>query len=221
MIDISEFLLTRDDVWHTRRFIKSLEWLDFIKPGDAVLEMGGKSAFTKMLNAVYPGAEYSVTGQQDLRYGLTNASDSYDVITCMEVIEHLSDQASTDIGEISTFKFTGMKCMLAECARMLKPDGRLFLTTPNVCSYNSLYAVMARQHPFCYLPHTRELAPVDIKSLLDESGLEIDRFETVEVWEYMKIGAEKVQLVHDMLETAGMSTYNRGDNMFVIAKRKS
>lgn len=221
MIDITPFLSTQDDIWHTKRFQKSLEWLDFIQPGHALLEMGGKSAFTKMLNAVYPETSCYVTGQQDLRYPLTNPADAYDVITCMEVIEHLSDQASTDIGEISTFKFTGIKCMLAECARMLKPTGKLFLTTPNVCSYNSVYAAMRMQHPFCYLPHTRELAPIDLKNLLDEAGFEIERFETLEVWGFMRMTQAQVQMVHDLIVSAGMPTLNRGDNMFVVAKRKS
>ncbi len=221
MIDITEFLQTQDDIWHTKRFIKSLEWLEFIKSGDSVLEMGGKSAFTKMLKATFPETEFNVTGQQDLRYALENQSERYDVITCMEVIEHLSDQASTDIGTISTFKFTGIKSMLSECARMLRPDGRLFLTTPNVCSYNSLYAMLNMRHPFSYLPHTRELAPQDLVFLLGQAGLQVERLETVEVWDYMQIGPEKVQLVHDLLVSANMPTSERGDNIFVIAKRRS
>jgi SAM-dependent methyltransferase len=56
--------------------------------------------------------------EADLAKGLPYADASFDGITCLETIEHLEDQ----------FTFA------RECARVLRPGGRLLITTPNVLS---------------------------------------------------------------------------------------
>jgi len=57
----------------------------------------------------------------DLCQGLPFADATFDYVTCLESIEHLEDQ----------FQF------LRECARILRPRGKLVLSTPNVAGLAS------------------------------------------------------------------------------------
>jgi SAM-dependent methyltransferase len=62
----------------------------------------------------------------DLAARLPFDDASFDYLLCSEAIEHLPDQLAT----------------LRECARVLRPRGRLFLTTPNLLSLRARVAFM-------------------------------------------------------------------------------
>jgi ubiquinone/menaquinone biosynthesis C-methylase UbiE len=83
---------------------------------------------------------------------------SFDVVIAKEAIEHLLDQAKA----------------VSEWFRVLKPGGRLVLTTPN---RDSLHLRMNRalKHPDfkCSYDHTKELTFSECCSLLNESGFTI------------------------------------------------
>ncbi len=68
---------------------------------------------------------FSACERVDVNRGLPHADESFDLIWCSEVIEHLADPAST----------------LAEFRRVLRPGGDLILTTPN--SYALLFRFLA------------------------------------------------------------------------------
>ncbi len=100
-------------------------------PRGRILEAGaGSGAFAQRLqqlgfqvDACDVSAElFQASGiafrQADLSRGLPYGDSVFDGITCLETIEHLEDQ----------FSFA------RECARVLKPGGRLLITTPNVLS---------------------------------------------------------------------------------------
>ena len=74
------------------------------------------------------------------------ADGSVEVVSCMQVVEHLKDQEG----------------FLAECARVLRPAGVLLLTTPNRLTFSP-----GRETPLNPF-HTRELAPAELRELLDE-----------------------------------------------------
>jgi len=59
--------------------------------------------------------------QADLCQGLPYAGGSFDYVTCLEAIEHLEDQ----------FRF------LRECARVLRPEGKVIISTPNIAGLAS------------------------------------------------------------------------------------
>ncbi len=76
------------------------------------------------------------------------ASGGLDVIAALQVIEHLWDQDG----------------FLAECARVLRPGGRILLTTPNRLTFSP-----GRDSPLNPF-HTRELAPSELDGLLRGAG---------------------------------------------------
>ena len=77
-----------------------------------------------------------------------------DVIVTLQVIEHLADQPG----------------FLRECARVLRPGGRLHCSTPNRLTFSPGNALTDRPlNPF----HTRELAAEDLVPLVMDAGLAV------------------------------------------------
>ena len=79
------------------------------------------------------------------------ADGSVDVVANLQVIEHLWDQHG----------------FLVECRRVLRPGGRLLVTTPNRITFSP-----GRDTPLNPF-HTRELSPSELDSLLTEAGFEV------------------------------------------------
>ncbi|MET1073829.1 MAG: class I SAM-dependent methyltransferase [Umezawaea sp.] len=77
---------------------------------------------------------------------------SVDVVANLQVIEHLWDQEQ----------------FVAECVRVLRPGGRLLMTTPNRLTFSP--GLDKPHNPF----HTRELAPDELRELLTVDGLEVE-----------------------------------------------
>ncbi|MEU7530639.1 class I SAM-dependent methyltransferase [Saccharothrix sp. NPDC042600] len=77
---------------------------------------------------------------------------SVDVVANLQVIEHLWDQEG----------------FLAECARVLRPGGRLIVTTPNRITFSP-----GRDTPLNPF-HTRELDPAELAELVTGAGLELE-----------------------------------------------
>jgi len=80
------------------------------------------------------------------------ADGAIDVVACLQVIEHLWDQAG----------------FLRECARVLRPAGTLLLTTPNRLTFSPGNDL---RNPF----HARELSPTELTELLVAEGFELAR----------------------------------------------
>ncbi len=79
-------------------------------------------------------------------------SSAVDVVANLQVIEHLWDQEG----------------FLRECSRVLRPGGRLLVTTPNRITFSP-----GRDTPLNPF-HTRELAPAELDSLLTGAGFAVD-----------------------------------------------
>lgn len=88
----------------------------------------------------------------------------YDVVTCLEVLEHLA------IDPMAT---------MAEINRVLKPGGLLVLTTPNAIRTANVVNILLGRQPAGWNPyngfdtnrHNREYTPQEIEKLLAASGI--------------------------------------------------
>lgn len=98
----------------------------------------------------------------DLNLSLSFKDNTFDTVTCLDVIEHLLDPAS----------------LTAEMYRVLRPDGQLVLTTPNIRNFRNLYTLIFKG----IFPHTSSDTFVwggghlhfftreDIKNILKKAG---------------------------------------------------
>ena len=90
------------------------------------------------------------------------APSRFDLVTCLEMLEHVPDPAST----------------VAACARLVKPGGQVFLSTINRNPKAYLLAVVGAEYLFNLLPrgtheYTRFLKPAELARLCREAGLEV------------------------------------------------
>jgi trans-aconitate methyltransferase len=219
--DYSADSYTRD---HMERFRVSLEWLatlDRSKPL-RVLELGGHGAFTPLYRSRFPEDELHAT-TCDLRRGEAIMFEAgrlqhFDLVLCMEVLEHVNDVDPPN-GLIATeWRGTGADSMLRATINLLRPGGKLFLTTPNAVSITVMHHAMRLVPPMLYRPHVREYAPYELDDLLRSAGFVIDRRETLDVWRNAITDTQHSRIVR-FLEASGYPTTLRGEDLFVVAKR--
>jgi len=128
--------------FHRRRFVESMEFIysfveshsrvaDLVQPGD------GPGPLAEFLSIDKKASLNLIT--TDLRQPLDVADSDCDVVLCTETIEHIKDKESTRIVELERFNYSGVDNMLSEIARILRPQGLLFITTPNSASFTNLY----------------------------------------------------------------------------------
>jgi SAM-dependent methyltransferase len=101
-------------------------------------------------------------------------SDSFDLVLCMEVLEHLAYSPSH---------------MLAEAHRVLRPDGLFFLTVPNFINIKRLVNMFfnrSSEYPYSgygiYGRHAREYSPAEVSRLLSACGYRMAELATANVW---------------------------------------
>ncbi|MGH3761614.1 class I SAM-dependent methyltransferase [Actinophytocola sp.] len=105
------------------------------------------------LTAAHVGAAYpAVRAVRGNLAALPLQESTVDVVANLQVIEHLWDQAG----------------FLRECSRVLRPGGRLLVTTPNRITFSP-----GRDTPLNPF-HTRELAPSELDALLTGAGFAVE-----------------------------------------------
>ena len=87
--------------------------------------------------------------------------EKYDVITCLEMLEHVPDPSS----------------IIKTCAQLLKPQGRIFFSTLNRNPKSFLFAIVGAEYILKLLPkgtHTYEkfITPAELRSWSSEVGLQ-------------------------------------------------
>lgn len=87
---------------------------------------------------------------------------SFDVVTCMEMLEHVPDPASA----------------VRACATLLKPGGHAFFATLNRNPKSYLYAIIGAEYVLKLLPrgthdYARFIKPSELSSICRSAGLEI------------------------------------------------
>ena len=104
--------------------------------------------------------DYRLTSVEELARDLPQR---FDVVTCMEMLEHVPEPAS----------------VIESCARLLKPGGRLFLSTLNRTPRAFAAAIVGAEHVLRLLPrgthhYAQFLKPSEIAGDLRASGLVLD-----------------------------------------------
>ena len=87
----------------------------------------------------------------------------YDLITCLEMLEHVPDPGSA----------------LAACAQLLKPDGQLFLSTINRNPKSYLFAIIGAEYVLGLLPkgthdYGKLIRPSELAAWCRAAGLGVD-----------------------------------------------
>lgn len=169
---------------------------------------------------------------QNTRFELRNTfpieSNSYDLIICTEILEHLKDK-DNDPREL--FCFSGAINLCIECNRILRNNGFLFLTTPNLASSRAIARLLLGKHPYFFLQHVREYTPADITYMLEKASFSIEDIWTVDIWrdrwddDFERFNEFNIQwkkngpAIEKFLLEHGYSSDLRNDTIFVVAKK--
>jgi len=89
--------------------------------------------------------------------------ESFDVVTCMEMLEHVPDPGS----------------VVEACARLAKPSGKLFFSTLNRNPKSYLFAIIGAEYLLRLLPKgthdfSRFIRPSELDSWIRRAGLQCD-----------------------------------------------
>lgn len=120
---------------------------------ESVLALDYDAPSTRHLARRYPGVR---AVQADLT-ALPLPGSAVDTVVTMQVIEHLADQPR----------------FLAECLRVLRPGGRIVVSTPNRITFSP-----GRDTPLNPY-HTRELSAAELAGLLHDAGFELPEMSGV------------------------------------------
>ncbi len=225
---------------HLTRLTRTLEITPPGGPGDRVLEMGSYLQITPSLKkqlgyGEVRGCYYGPAGTTERRSAVsvdgeefTCDVDLFDAerdcfpypdghfatVLCCELIEHL---------------FEDPMHMLAEINRILRPGGHLVLTTPNIASLRSIYAVFEGYHPGLFPQyirpnhkgeidprHNREYTPREVRELLEDAGFELARLETGPFRHQPK---PELLWIERLLERHRLPADLRGDGIYAVGRK--
>ena len=123
------------------------------------IDMGDKPLKVARLHLLESGisVDYRKIAAEDLA---TEQPQHYDVITCMEMLEHVPDPAS----------------IVHACARLLKPGGWCFFSTINRNAKAYLFAVIGAEYVLGLLPkgthdYAKFLKPAELGAFCRDAGL--------------------------------------------------
>ena len=107
--------------------------------------------------------------QVDINYKLITAEDlakkeskSYDVVSCLEVIEHVPDPGQ----------------LIKACADLLKPGGQMFLSTLNRNPRSFITAIVGAEYIFNILPKgthewSKFIKPSELEKFMRDAGIKL------------------------------------------------
>lgn len=207
---------TRFEPWHDLRYALSFEIVAGLEP-KRILDMGGDSIFTLGLKELLPDCEVRTTGDEELR--TYNTDQRYDLVLLLEVIEHIHDLPTTSHQDRAQWTGSGQKRVVHQAANFLSSGGSLFMTTPNAAGLKPLANILAHDSAMTYKPHVRELTVGEMLRLVQSTGLRVVWCRTHTVWEHHGLHKQKVEEMIRVLENTGSSVKDRGDDIFLLARK--
>lgn len=127
------------------------------------IDLSDKALSVAKLHLLETGqkADYRKISAEELAAEMTMA---FDIVTCLEMLEHVPDPAST----------------VRACARLVRPGGRVFFSTINRNPKAYLYAVIGAEYVLNLLPrgthdYAKFIRPAELARYCREAGLAVDK----------------------------------------------
>jgi 2-polyprenyl-3-methyl-5-hydroxy-6-metoxy-1,4-benzoquinol methylase len=222
---------------HLERYRSTLAEIPPADPGDRLLDVGALPALLRLLQVPdlwgyevrgcnklaepettrfpaadsFPETTVEIDPVDVETEPLPYPSESFDVVTCLEVLEHLGRDPVH---------------LLWEANRVLKDGGILVVTTPNIVSARSVRAVLTGYHPQLWSTfpktgghdrHNREYTPREIRWMLQETGFSSDDVKTQQVWS--GVDTEIMELLRQMDIPSDVPESDRGDDIVAVARK--
>jgi 2-polyprenyl-6-hydroxyphenyl methylase/3-demethylubiquinone-9 3-methyltransferase len=125
------------------------------------IDLGEKALKVAQLHSLESGikVDYRLVSVESL--AAENPS-SYDVVTCMEMLEHVPDPSA----------------IIAACAKLVKPDGHVFFSTINRNPKAYLFAVIGAEYVLNMLPkgtheYEKFIKPSELSAWARQNGLSV------------------------------------------------
>ncbi|KAB1178758.1 bifunctional 2-polyprenyl-6-hydroxyphenol methylase/3-demethylubiquinol 3-O-methyltransferase UbiG [Photobacterium damselae subsp. damselae] len=124
------------------------------------LDMGKEPLTVARLHALETGIKLEYVQATAEEHAEENPQ-AYDVVTCMEMLEHVPDPAS----------------VIAACAKMVKPGGHVFFSTLNRNIKSYLFAIVGAEHLLKIVPkgthhHEKFIRPSEMMAMIDRTELQ-------------------------------------------------
>lgn len=123
------------------------------------IDLSDKALSVARLHLLESGqkVDYRKISAEELADGMP---DAFDIVTCLEMLEHVPDPAST----------------VRACARLVRPGGRVFFSTINRNPKAYLFAVVGAEYVLNLLPrgthdYTRFIRPAELARYCRDAGL--------------------------------------------------
>ena len=125
------------------------------------IDLGEKALTVARLHALDSGREidYQMISAEDMAEA---HAGEFDIVTCMEMLEHVPDPSS----------------IIEACARLVKPGGRLYFSTLNRNPKSYLMAVVGAEYVLNLLPkgthqYEKFIKPSELNDWVESAGLEM------------------------------------------------
>lgn len=214
---------------HRNRFVHTLRALSKCPQPNRFIEIGSSGFFMKLAETIWPtvevfGTEYSnevgfkeemvpFSGWGEYSFYLGNPErfsysiepESFDLVLCAEVIEHMS---------------VDPMALLSEINRVLVIGGRAIITTPNIVSSRSILASLEHRMPYNFYAfnksgttdrHNVEYSPGLLCEIVKSAGFDIVEIVTVNAWSLPD------QRVEEIYSTFNFPSELRGDDIILTA----
>lgn len=125
------------------------------------IDMGEAPLSVARLHQLESGVTVDYQKMTAEEYATENAS-AYDVVTCMEMLEHVPDPAST----------------IAACAKLAKPGANVFFSTINRNPKSFLFAIVGAEYVLNMLPkgtheYKKFIRPSELETWCRQAGLKV------------------------------------------------
>lgn len=205
---------------HRKRFENTIDIIKsqgLIKDGDSILSLGCISFFKDFLLESFDVS--FVETKTDLRYDIEFNDCEFDFVLCLEVIEHIKDQESSDFEDIARFNSSGIRNLIKESYRVLSSGGSMLVSTPNLHCYKTLYNWIEKKELLTYAPHPRELSQDYLEQEFSKLFPSID-FVYKNSWCGHGVPQEFVEKAEKILDVLNANVENRReDNLFMVCKK--